>query len=84
MDNNMTDKKRYKLSNEIIVNTVIEEDTDNFVSNNEDNNNDDRWKMVVQYGILALICVMSFLVAKYIVRSEIDGEKSPIDTSERL
>ena len=80
----MTDKKRYKLSNEIIVNTVIEEDTDNFVSNNEDNNNDDRWKMVVQYGILALICVMSFLVAKYIVRSEIDEEKSPIDTSERL
>ena len=75
MNNNMTDKKRYKLSNEIVgVN-----DKDNI-----NNNNDDRWKMGVQYGILALICVMSFLVAKYIVRSEIDGEKSPIDTSERL
>ena len=59
MNNNMTDKKRYKLSNEIVgVN-----DKDNI-----NNNNDDRWKMVVQYGILALICVMSFLVAKYIVR----------------
>ena len=75
MNNNMTDKKRYKLSNEIV--SVNDE-------NNINNNNDDRWKMVVQYGILALICVMSFLVAKYIVRSRIDNEKIPIDTSERL
>ena len=63
----MTDKKRYKLSNEIIV--------------NEDGT---RWIMIVHFGILALICVMSFLIAKYIVRSEIEGENSPIDTSERL
>ena len=79
MDENTTNKKKYKISNEIIVNTVIEKDNDSFVYNN-----DDRWKMVVHFGILALICVISFLVAKYIVRSEIDGEKSPIDTSERL
>ena len=70
----MTNKKKYKLSNEIIgINE--EEDISNY---------DNIWKMVVQYGILALICVMSFLVAKYIVRSRIDNEKIPIDTSERL
>ena len=79
MNNNMTDKKRYKLSNEIIGDTVNDNDY-----NNMDSNNENRWKIVVHYGILALICVMSFLIAKYIVRSEIDGEKSPIDTSERL
>lgn len=65
----MTNNKKYKLSNEII---------------SSDSYSNDKWKVVVQYGILALICVMSFLIAKYIVRSEIDGEKSPIDTSERL
>ena len=69
----MIDKKKYKLSNEIISS-----------DNDSIDKNDDRWKMVVQYGLLALICVMSFLVAKYIVRSKIDGEKIPIDTSERL
>ena len=36
------------------------------------------------FGILAIICILSFLVAKYIVRSNIDGEDTPIDTSERL
>ena len=41
-------------------------------------------KMIGYFGILAIICVSSFLVAKYIVRSKIDGEKTPIDTSERL
>jgi len=41
-------------------------------------------KMISYFGILAIICVLSFLVAKYIVRSDIDGENIPIDTSERL
>ena len=41
-------------------------------------------RMIGYFGILAIICVSSFLVAKYIVRSKIDGEKTPIDTSERL
>ena len=41
-------------------------------------------KMVGYFGILAIICVLTFLVAKYIVRSAIDGESIPIDTSERL
>ena len=41
-------------------------------------------KKIAHYGVLALICLLSFLVAKYIVRSAIDGETSPVDTSERL
>lgn len=41
-------------------------------------------KTIGYFGILAIICILSFLVAKYVVRSEIEGEKSPIDTSERL
>ena len=48
------------------------------------NKNTEIWKSICQYGILALICVLSFLVAKYIVRSNIEGEKPPVDTSERL
>lgn len=41
-------------------------------------------RLVFQVGILAIICILTFLVAKYIVRSSIDGEKLPIDTSERI
>lgn len=40
--------------------------------------------LLMQYGMLAVLCLLAFLVAKYIVRSEIDGEKTPIDTSERI
>ena len=76
MNNNDTDMKRYKISNEIIS------ENNGGTYNNQSSNG--WWKMIAYYGILALICVMSFLVAKYIVRSRIDGEKSPIDTSERL
>ena len=39
-------------------------------------------KMMWQFGLLALLCVASFLVAKYIVNIGI-GEKT-IDTSERI
>ena len=41
-------------------------------------------KKIAYFGILAIICILSFLVAKYIVRSNIEGEDTPIDTSERL
>ena len=41
-------------------------------------------KMIAYFGILAIICISSFLIAKYIVRSNIEGEESPIDTSERI
>lgn len=41
-------------------------------------------KMVGYFGILSIICITSFLIAKYILRSNIDWEETPIDTSERL
>lgn len=41
-------------------------------------------KLVGYFGILSIICILAFLTAKYIVRSNIDWEKTPIDTSERL
>lgn len=41
-------------------------------------------KTIAYFGILAIICVLAFLVAKYVVRNDIEGEESPIDTSERI
>jgi len=82
MNNDDIDMKRYKISNEVISENVDSGNSD--TSNNQTNNGYGGWRMVYYYGILAIICIMSFLVAKYIVRSRIDGEKSPIDTSERL
>ena len=41
-------------------------------------------KYIFQFGLLAILCILSFLIAKYIVRNDIDGEKMPIDTSERI
>lgn len=38
-------------------------------------------KLIFYFGLLSLLCVMSFLVAKYIV--SIDVGERPIDTSER-
>jgi len=43
-----------------------------------------KWKMVSYVSILMLICIISFLIAKYIVRSDIWGEEIPIDTSTRI
>ena len=43
-----------------------------------------KWRTVAYTGIIMIICVCSFLVAKYIVRSSIAGEESPIDTSTRI
>ena len=50
----------------------------------ENNDSISVWKYIFYFGLLAILCVLSFLVAKYIVRSNIDGEEIPIDTSERL
>ena len=41
-------------------------------------------KSITYFGILALICIVAFLIAKYIVRNNIEWEETPIDTSERL
>jgi len=40
--------------------------------------------MIGYFGILTIICISSFLVAKYILRSNIGWEDTPIDTSEKL
>ena len=66
--NRVNTDKKYKIANEV----HIEEE------------NESVGKMIFRFGLLAIICVLAFLVAKYIVRSNIDGEKSPIDTSERI
>ena len=50
----------------------------------ENNDSISVWKYIFYFGLLAILCVLSFLVAKYIVRSNIEGEEIPIDTSERL
>ena len=47
-------------------------------------NNSGFGRNVGYFGILAIICILSFLVAKYIIRSNIGDEVSPVDTSERL
>ena len=41
-------------------------------------------KLVAYLGTLLIICVITFLIAKYIVRSAIYGDDVPIDTSVRL
>ena len=41
-------------------------------------------KVIAYFGILAIICVLAFLIAKYVVRKDIDWEETPIDTSERI
>lgn len=46
--------------------------------------NTSRCRMVSYIAILMIICVMSFLIAKYIIRSNIQGEEIPIDTSTRI
>lgn len=41
-------------------------------------------KKIGYYCILAIICIVAFLFAKYVVRNNIGWEESPIDTSDRL
>ena len=41
-------------------------------------------KMLSYIAILALICIVSFLTAKYIVRMNISNDEIPVDTSTRL
>lgn len=41
-------------------------------------------KIISYYALLAMVCVLSFLTAKYIIENNINGEESPIDTSTKL
>ena len=56
-----------------------------FVDKDLDENSDiGIGKLIGYFGILAILCILALLLAKYIVRSNIDWEETPIDTSERL
>ena len=43
-----------------------------------------KWKLTSYIAILLIICIFAFLVAKYFVRSDIDDDDVPIDTSVKL
>ena len=66
--NNVKVNKKYKVANEV---------------HNEEEN-ESVGSLIFRFGLLAIICVLAFLVAKYIVRDRINGEQSPVDTSERI
>jgi len=40
--------------------------------------------MISYISILIIICICTFLIAKYVVRSNIDNDEVPIDTSTRI
>lgn len=42
------------------------------------------WKMIAIFSFLIIICILAFLIAKYIVRDSIGWEKPPVDVSERF
>lgn len=41
-------------------------------------------KIISYVALLMILCICTFLVAKYVVRSNIDDEEIPIDTSTRM
>lgn len=41
-------------------------------------------KIISYVALLMIFCICAFLVAKYLVRSNIDKEEIPIDTSTRM
>lgn len=42
------------------------------------------WKIIAIFSFLTIVCILSFLVAKYIVRDSIGWENPPVDVSERF
>ena len=66
--NNIKVSKKYKIANE----TYNRDEKESVGS------------LIFRFGLLAIICILAFLVAKYVVRDRIRGEDSPIDTSERI
>lgn len=46
--------------------------------------NTSKWKLTIYICILVIVCIVTFLIAKYIVRSNISNNEIPVDTSERL
>ena len=66
--NKVNTNKKYKIVNEV----HIEEEKESIGI------------IILRVGLLAIICILAFLIAKYIVRNNIRDERTPIDTSERL
>lgn len=40
-------------------------------------------KLIAGFSLLIIICIVAFLIAKYIVRNNIGWENPPVDVSER-
>ena len=51
---------------------------------NKNNDSVSIWKLISGISLLIVLCIMAFLVAKYIVRNNIGWEKPPVDVSERF
>ena len=64
----------------VVKNSNVEIETDNESEKLEIS----IWKYIFWFGLLSILCILVFLTAKYVVRSRIEGEKPPVDTSERL
>lgn len=41
-------------------------------------------RLISYIAILMIVCICTFLVAKFLVRSNIDDDEIPIDTSTRM
>jgi len=41
-------------------------------------------KLIAYIGIVLILCIIVFLIAKYIVRDSINWENPPVDVSERI
>ena len=41
-------------------------------------------KLISYVSLLMIICICAFLTAKYIVRSHIENDEIPVDTSTRM
>lgn len=41
-------------------------------------------KVIAYTSILIIICICTFLIAKYIVRNNINNNEIPVDTSTRM
>lgn len=47
-------------------------------------NNASKARIVAYLSLLSLICIFSFLVAKFIIQENIDRKEIPVDTSTRI
>ena len=41
-------------------------------------------KYIIYGGILAILCIVAYLIAKYLMWNDINWEKPPVDVSEKI